>query len=215
VILPGFLSQYIAIKNQGQSINDRLNYLIDFQLTYRTRHEARYYGDILLDDITFPIGYRGQFYVKRKAGFLAGFDVPRPAPGIDNFVMEAVYTDSAAAQPATPGTYLHLNPALDFARYGQVIGNPIGPGSSGVVGRADFASRGQWSYYLQGSIEQHHRESATPDVEIAGLVGGSRRLGRGVSVGMAVRPYTVHHPGALSGKDQFRTDGQVFFSAQF
>ncbi|HET6383343.1 MAG TPA: capsule assembly Wzi family protein [Armatimonadota bacterium] len=215
LVLPFYLAERINGGKANKVSTDTESYLIDFQLAYRNRDLKRYYGDILIDEITFPVPFAGQQYRPRKAGFLAGMDLPHPRPGIDNLTLEAVYTDAKNFMGRDDSTYLHQKPTLAYARYGGIIGNPIGPGSSGLVARADFKPKRDWRYFLQATVEQHHRIDANPDVEAAGWVGGSRRIGPGRTFSLTLRPYWAQHPDNLPDGSGVHLDAQAYFSAQF
>lgn len=212
-ILPFYLVQHQQVKHDTNIfINDvKQNYLVDFQLVYHDHEQRRYYGDVLIDDITLPWEFKGQSYAPRKAGFMAGMTVPNLRGRLRSYTIEAVYTDGVTA---LNGTYLHFNPVIAYARYGNVIGNPIGPDSRGVVARLDLAPIGGWQTFAQATVEQHHRHFPNPDSETAILFSGERQVKPGYSVVASLKPVWVTNPGT-AGTPGSRLEAQTYLSAQF
>jgi hypothetical protein len=106
-----------------------INVMDSLDLHYRNG-AAEVYGELFIDDLTAPAGFRSAGKVPRKVGYLVGWRRANlfGAKGPDLRV-EYARTDQ--------NTYLHRNPPVSYYDDGFPLGHPMGPNAKSLLVRAD------------------------------------------------------------------------------
>jgi hypothetical protein len=127
-----------------------VNYLAGGDLWYAPSDAVRLYGDLVLDDITTPLGLG--YHVPRKIGYLLGINLPHLNGRRTDVWLEWALTDGE--QPGSTlqegGTYIHRNPTLSWYVNDLPIGHPMGQNRRGPFARVRhrfsrrFTAIGEW-----------------------------------------------------------------------
>lgn len=166
-----FLPLYAYGKILDESVVDSttLNYLANVNLAYSTGRIVDLYGDLVLDDVSAPLGL-GEGDVGRKIGYLLGVTV-RPVAGSDRTEIRLEYSLVDGDEPGFPaegGAYWHRNPDLAWFNDGLTMGHRMSRNRKGPFARVRHQLDDRFTAIAE--VEAWNQDRATP------VVGDRRRI---------------------------------------
>jgi hypothetical protein len=167
LILP--LYAYAAIAFDEVQNSSEVNYLAGLDIWYAPGDGVRLYTELLLDDITAPLGL-GDRSVPRKIGMLFGIHLPRLNSGRTEVRLEWALTDGErpGSTVREGGTYVHRNPTLSWFHNDLPIGHRMGQNRRGPF--AHVRHRFSRRFTIIGEWEDESQWRQSP------AVGDRRRL---------------------------------------
>lgn len=148
LILPFYAYNHLVFTDAEKART--VNYLVDGDLWYAPSDSVQLYGDLVVDDITTPLGLG--YSVPRKIGYQLGLHLPRLNHGRTDVRLEWALTDGEKPGSSVHegGTYIHRNPSLSWFHDGLPIGHPMGTNRRGPFARVRhrfgrrFTAIGEW-----------------------------------------------------------------------